>query len=208
MLVSLWQAPKEEFAVRSTEVHKGGRGEPDGESNSFLRQKEAQLREKRERERQQKEYEREKEEKKLKEKEIEEKRIKEKTHEKGDDIVNKEQPADTSKLLKSIENKAKKKDISDAVTKDLPEPVTDSQHNKSGHVKSKETTKAVSAPELPVKDSAAHIPTFYFPMGQPGGGDNSSTVIQKIKDAFSKLESGKADKISIGNIAKVSLLFI
>ncbi len=54
------------------------------------------------------------------------------------------------------------------------------------------------------KELSRHIPPFYFPMGQPPvSASESETILQQIKDAFSGIEGGKANRLQMGVVAKV-----
>ena len=52
---------------------------------------------------------------------------------------------------------------------------------------------------------SVHIPPFHFPRGRPTSDVSQAldATLQRVKDAFSKLESGKATKATMSSIVKV-----
>lgn len=225
------QAPKEDVAVIEREIKPAiARGEPDGESNTFLRKKEAQLREKREqerleRERQQAEKERERKEKE-KEREIalakqKEQQAKEQAEKEKRELER------TTPAVEKLENKATVKDIKQEIQKEpekekpLPvvEVVDTTPKPKAAVLSPAVVTKpekpepvkekpAVKERRSPPRDLSAKIPQFYFPLGQPNVASESDSVKQKLKELYSTFESGKAKKENFLAIAKVSVYLI
>ena len=61
-----------------------------------------------------------------------------------------------------------------------------------------------------LRNQGDRIPQFYFPSGHSGdgpGGGGIEDTLSKIKDVFTKLEAGKATRQTMGEVAKVRLLF-
>ncbi len=57
------------------------------------------------------------------------------------------------------------------------------------------------------KDLSKHIPQFYFPMGQPAASNiENEATLQRIKDAFAAIEGGKANRVQMAPVAKVTSL--
>ncbi len=182
----LLQAPKEEPVVVPKDAKvTNQRGEPDGQPETFLRQKEAQLREKRERERQQKEQERHQPSQEQEKIKPEKDKSKEKDKDKEKD----------SKLLKSIENKPKKKDT-------FSQQKTESVVTSSKKTPPKSTLKG-STLRTSSKNVSQQIPQFHYPMGQPNTTDENDQMLQRVKEAFSKVDGGKVTKAHMSSITKV-----
>jgi len=62
-------------------------------------------------------------------------------------------------------------------------------------------------PARPLPGASVNIPQFYFPLGTPtpGTADLEETAV-KVREEFEKLDDGKASKNTLGPVVKVSLL--
>ncbi|KAL3848574.1 hypothetical protein ACJMK2_019424 [Sinanodonta woodiana] len=54
--------------------------------------------------------------------------------------------------------------------------------------------------------NSVNIPKFYFPEGRPSSVEDVEAALQKVSQAFSRLEGGKATKQNMGDIAKACYL--
>jgi len=181
-----------------------GRGEPDDQSQSFLKKKEEELRQKRERERQTAES---------------------RSKQSADVAVTSGLKVTTPTVTLGAINKLEFVAVT-AVTLPL-ESVSTSlvsvPSRTSGTTEltssASRTPKAVSAsttppiitagsypPAKPLPGVSANIPQFYFPLGLPTSGSAAVDVDEaamKIKDEFEKADDGKLTRSSIGPIVKV-----
>ncbi len=215
------------------------RGEPDGQADSFLRQKEAQLREKREREKRDREQQSKKTEA---DKRVEPPPLSNKVASSGDSSVHK----DAGSLGRLDQHGSKKKDNipgSNALQQNVPQDksqivqdsskskseLTSNQSNKQSSVlqnrtnnnKNVQQQSQIKNDKLPQKDKtvlhtkklnqhigkdlSTHIPKFYFPLGQPPSGTSENdAIVQRVREAFGKIDGGKANRQQMAEIAKVT----
>ena len=234
--------PREDAILRgSGDSRSSGvqRGEPDGQADSFLRQKEAQLREKREREKRDREQQNKKTES---DKRVDPSPVANKVSSSSDSLLHK----DTGSLGRLDQHgSSKKKDNisgSNALQQNVPQDkshivqdsskskseLTSNQSNKQSSVlqnrtnnnKNVQQQSQIKNDKLPQKDKtvlhtkklnqhigkdlSTHIPKFYFPLGQPPSGTSENdAVVQRVREAFGKIENGKASRQQMAEVAKV-----
>ena len=157
----------------------------DNDGNKFLRQKEAELREKRERER----------------------------HKGGEEVrrieVGQGETKETNLTLRVSNDHAPLKPAKKAETstsiilqqqqhqQHRPQTVPQQQRSQRQLFKK----PAPQPPEL--SPQSVKIPPFYFPMGEPVSGLEKSQGVDRLKEVFSKIEAGKAARHHMADITKV-----
>ena len=176
-----------------------GRGDDHAPADSFLRQKEAQLKEKRERERQ---------------REVAQQQQEKDSHNKvTGQLVTKVSVSDPSQpqsqhqttSVTTPQSKTKVQENSNKVSKRTKE--VNAQGGANSLPSNTTTNQHVQRPNSGNRssNSSVHIPEFYFPMGRPGPAEDSeAAVLQRLKEEFGKMDSGKVDKTRMGPICKVS----